>query len=122
MQDNSEPTTTWTPPKKKFNRLDEFRSIIDDADDLTMMKACQTLLRDKMAIFDIEENLEKLNKALYADTERKFFSFFIEGLSSAEIQALTDKCSGKVKMLEKKAEAQSVIDAGNKSDVPQEQK
>lgn len=123
MSDNSaEVGPVWTPPKKKFNRLDEFRSVIDDVDDLELLLVCQALLRDKMEIFDSEEKLAKLQEQLYADQKRNFFSFFVEGLDSAEIQALAGKCSGKVKILEKKAEAQNAIDAANKSDVPAEQK
>jgi DNA-directed RNA polymerase specialized sigma24 family protein len=90
--------------KKAFNRFEEVRSIIDSSDDLDMMKACQGLLRDTIKINDLEETLEKARAALYEEQKRRFFSFLVEGLPPLEIAALADKCSGRVKVLEKRAE------------------
>lgn len=90
--------------KKQFNRFEEVRSIIDSSDDLEMMKSCQGLLRDIIKINDLEETLEKARAALYEEQKRRFFSFFVEGLPPLEIAALADKCSGRVKVLEKRAE------------------
>jgi DNA-directed RNA polymerase specialized sigma24 family protein len=87
---------------KQFNRFEEVRSIIDSSDDLEMMKSCQGLLRDIIKINDLEETLEKARAALYEEQKRRFFSFFVEGLPPLEIAALADKCSGRVKVLEKK--------------------
>jgi DNA-directed RNA polymerase specialized sigma24 family protein len=69
-----------------------------------MMKSCQGLLRDIIKINDLEETLEKSRAALYEEQKRRFFSFFVEGLPPLEIAALADKCSGRVKVLEKRAE------------------
>jgi DNA-directed RNA polymerase specialized sigma24 family protein len=92
--------------KKPFNRFEEVRSIIESSNDIEMMKACQGLLRDTIKINDLEETLEKARAALYEEHKRRFFSFFIDGLPPLEIAALADKCSGRVKILEKKAEAE----------------
>jgi len=89
---------------KQFNRFEEVRSIIDSSDDVEMMKSCQGLLRDIIKINDLEETLEKSRAALYEEQKRRFFSFFVEGLPPLEIAALADKCSGRVKVLEKRAE------------------
>jgi len=89
---------------KQFNRFEEVRSVIDNSDDVEMMKACQGLLRDIIKINDLEETLEKARAALYEEQKRRFFSFFVEGLPPLEIAALADKCSGRVKVLEKRAE------------------
>lgn len=89
---------------KQFNRFEEFRSVIESSDDIDMMKACQGLLRDTIKINDMEEMLEKARAALYEEKKRQFFSFFAEGLPPLEIAALADKCSGRVKILEKRAE------------------
>jgi DNA-directed RNA polymerase specialized sigma24 family protein len=89
---------------KQFNRFEEVRSIIDNSDDVEMMKSCQGLLRDIIKINDLEETLEKARAALYEEQKRRFFSFFVEGLPPLEIAALADKCSGRVKVLEKRAE------------------
>ena len=89
---------------KKFNRFEEFRSVIDSSEDLDMMKACQGLLRDMIKINDLEETLEKARAALYEEQKRRFFSFFAEGMEPLEIAALADKCSGRVKVLENKLE------------------
>lgn len=107
---------------KPLNRFENFRSVIDASQDLDLMKSCQGLLRDTIAMNDMIEQLEKLRANLYADKNRMFFSFFVEDLPPMEIAALADKCSGKVKILEKKAEEQAAKDALNKSDVPQETK
>jgi hypothetical protein len=93
--------------KKSFNRFEEVRSIIDSSDDMEMMKACQGLLRDIIKINDLEETLEKARAALYEEQKRRFFSFFVEGLPPLEIAALADKCSGRVKILEKRTEKES---------------
>jgi DNA-directed RNA polymerase specialized sigma24 family protein len=89
---------------KPFNRFEEVRSIIDASDDIDLMKACQGLLRDTIKINDMEEMLEKARVALYEEKKRQFFSFFVDGLPPLEIAALADKCSGRVKILEKRAE------------------
>lgn len=89
---------------KPFNRFEEVRSVIDSSDDIDLMKACQGLLRDTIKINDMEEMLEKARAALYEEKKRQFFSFFVEGLPPLEIAALADKCSGRVKILEKRAE------------------
>lgn len=118
MSDKAAPMSHgWTPPKKKFSRIDEFRSVLEETDDLELAKACQGLLRDKMEIANMTEMIEKLEKNLYTEPKRNFFSFFVEGLSPDEILALADKCGGRVKILEKKAEKQAEVDAANKSDV-----
>ena len=95
---------------KQFNRFEEVRSIIDNSDDVEMMKACQGLLRDIIKINDLEETLEKARAALYEEQKRRFFSFFVEGLPPLEIAALADKCSGRVKVLEKRAEKEEKKD------------
>lgn len=122
MSDKSQPSTVWTMPKKKFSRLEEVRSVIEDTDDLELMLACQGLLRDKMEISNMAETMKKLEDGLYTESKRNFFSFFVEGMDPNEISALADKCGGRVKILEKKAAKQAEIDAANKSDVPQEPK
>ena len=93
--------------KKEFNRFEEVRRIIEASDDLEMAKACQGLLRDIIRINDLEENLEKAREALYEESKRKFYSFFVDGLPPLEIAALADKCSGRVKILEKKVEKEA---------------
>lgn len=95
---------------KQFNRFEEVRSIIDNSDDVEMMKSCQGLLRDIIKINDLEETLEKARAALYEEQKRRFFSFFVEGLPPLEIAALADKCSGRVKVLEKRAEKEEKRD------------
>jgi len=95
---------------KQFNRFEEVRSIIDNSDDVEMMKACQGLLRDIIKINDLEETLEKARAALYEEHKRRFFSFFVEGLPPLEIAALADKCSGRVKVLERRAEKEEKKD------------
>jgi DNA-directed RNA polymerase specialized sigma24 family protein len=95
---------------KQFNRFEEVRSIIDNSDDVEMMKSCQGLLRDIIKINDLEETLEKARAALYEEQKRRFFSFFVEGLPPLEIAALADKCSGRVKVLEKRAEKEEKKD------------
>ena len=92
---------------KPFNRFEEARSVIDSSDDTELMKACQGLLRDMIKINDLEESLEKARAALYEEQKRRFFSFFLEGLPPLEIAALADKCSGRVKVLEKRAELEA---------------
>lgn len=92
---------------KPFNRFEEVRSVIDSSDDIDLMKACQGLLRDTIKINDMEEMLEKARAALYEEKKRQFFSFFVEGLPPLEIAALADKCSGRVKILEKRAEKEN---------------
>lgn len=92
---------------KPFNRFEEFRSVIDSSDDIDLMKACQGLLRDTIKINDMEEMLEKARVALYEEKKRQFFSFFVEGLPPLEVAALADKCSGRVKILEKRAEKEN---------------
>ncbi len=106
--------------KKEFNRFEEVRSIIDAAKDIDMTKALQGLLRDLIKINDLEENLEKFRAGLYDDKKRGFYSFFVEGLAPAEICALADKCSGRVKILEKKAatEAERVAELAAKNGTP----
>jgi DNA-directed RNA polymerase specialized sigma24 family protein len=102
---------------KQFNRFEEVRSIIDSSNDLEMMKACQGLLRDLIRINDLEETLEKARAALYEEHKRKFFSFFIDGLPPMEVASLADKCSGRVKILEKRADAEK---AASESSKPQQ--
>lgn len=97
--------------KKPFNRFEEFRSIIESSDDTDLMKVCQGLLRDVIKINDMEELLEKARAALYEEKKRQFFSFFVEGLPPLEVAALADKCSGRVKILEKRDEKQKEKEA-----------
>ena len=92
---------------KPFSRFEEVRSVIDSSDDIDLMKACQGLLRDTIKINDMEEMLEKARAALYEEKKRQFFSFFVEGLPPLAIAALADKCSGRVKILEKRAEKEN---------------
>ena len=96
---------------KPFNRFEEFRSIIESSDDTDLMKVCQGLLRDVIKINDMEEMLEKARLALYEEKKRQFFSFFVDGLPPLEIAALADKCSGRVKILEKRDEKQKEKEA-----------
>jgi hypothetical protein len=96
---------------KPFNRFEEFRSIIESSDDTELMKVCQGLLRDVIKINDMEELLEKARAALYEEKKRQFFSFFVEGLPPLEVAALADKCSGRVKILEKRDEKQKEKEA-----------
>ena len=60
----------------------------------------------------MEETLEKSREALYLEKKREFFSFFLDGLPIAELAALADKITGRVKILEKKL--QKDIEASGK--------
>jgi hypothetical protein len=93
-------------PNKPINRFEEVRKIIDSSNDPEMLKSCQGLLRDLIKINDMEELLERARASLYPENEksRQFYSFFIEGLPPLEVSALADKCSGRMKILEKRAE------------------
>lgn len=93
-------------PSKPMNRFEEVRKIIDSSNDPEMLKSCQGLLRDLIKINDMEELLERARASLYPqdDKARQFYSFFIEGLPPLEVSALADKCSGRMKILEKRAE------------------
>lgn len=93
--------------QKQFNRFESFRQVIDTTDDLEMMKVCQGLLRDLIAINDMQENLDKMKSALYEEQKRAFYSFFVEDLPPVEVAALADKVTGRVKVLERKAEREA---------------
>lgn len=93
--------------QKEFNRFESFRQVIDTTNDLDMMKACQGLLRDLITINDMQENLDKLKKSLYDEQKRAFYSFFVEDLPPIEVATLADKVTGRVKVLERKAEKEA---------------
>lgn len=90
--------------KKEFNRFESFRQVIDTTDDIEMMKSCQGLLRDLIAINDMQENLERMKNSLYDDKRRAFYSFFVDDLPPIEVATLADKVTGRVKVLERRAE------------------
>lgn len=92
--------------QKPFNRFLDFRSIIESTNDREMMESCLGLLRDLMEIEAIKESLKKKEDSLYDDVKRSFYAFFLEGLSPEEISQLADKCSGRVKILQKKEQAE----------------
>ena len=93
--------------QKQFNRFESFRKVIDTTDDLEMMKICQGLLRDIITINDMQENLDKMKGALYEEQKRAFYSFFVDDLPPVEVAALADKVTGRVKVLERKAEKEA---------------
>lgn len=88
----------------KFDRFEEFRSIIDSTEDKEMMNNCLALLRDLIKINDLEQTIENIRNDLYKDTKRHIFSFFVEGLSAEKIASLADKTSGRIKFLSAKEE------------------
>lgn len=93
--------------QKPFNRFEGFRQVIDTTDDVEMMKACQGLLRDIITINDMQENIEKLKNSLYDEKKRAFYSFFVDDLPPVEVAALADKVTGRVKVLERRAEREA---------------
>jgi len=88
--------------EKQLNRYIQFREIIEQTQDHDMMATCLQLLRDMMELNTLREQVEKKEEDLYKDPKRSFYHFFLEGLSPEEISQLTDKCSGRSKILDKK--------------------
>jgi hypothetical protein len=92
-----------TPPKKA-NRFIQFREIIESSDNSELMESCLSLLRIMIEISDMKEKISEKEKKMEEDAKMSFFKFFLEGLPDAEVSQLADKCSGRLKILQKRDE------------------
>ena len=64
-----------------MSKLNEFREMIDKADDISVLESGQELLRDMMAIADLKRRLEELESNL-TDGGKAIFYFFAESFCS----------------------------------------
>ena len=81
-----------------MSKLNEFREMIDKADDISVLESGQELLRDMMAIADLRRRLEELESNL-TDGGKAIFYFFAEELDEDEIVFAAERISGRIKRL-----------------------
>ena len=81
-----------------MSKLNEFREMIDKADDISVLESGQELLRDMMAIADLKRRLEELESNL-TDGGKAIFYFFAEELDEDEIVFAAERISGRIKRL-----------------------
>ena len=85
-----------------MSKLNEFREMIDKADDISVLESGQELLRDMMAIADLKRRLEELESNL-TDGGKAIFYFFAEELDEDEIVFAAERISGRIKRLGRSA-------------------
>jgi hypothetical protein len=82
-------------------RLEEFREMIDSCDDQSVLESGQTLLREMIAIYELERKLKSLNDSL-TDGGKAIFYFFAEELDEDEVVFAAERISGRLKRIERK--------------------
>ena len=81
-------------------RLNDFREMIDKADDKAVLESGQTLLREMMEIASLKRRLLGLEEGL-TDGGKAIFYFFAEELDEDEIVFAAERITGRIRRLEK---------------------
>ena len=81
-------------------RLEDFRDMINNVDDLKVLESGQILLREMIQINELRLKLEALESGL-TDGGKAIFYFFAEELDEDEIVFAAERISGKIKRLQR---------------------
>ena len=86
-----------------MSKLNEFREMIDKADDIKVLESGQELLRDMMTLSNLKSKIEELESNLTSGGKAIFY-FFAEELDEDEIVFAAERISGRIKRLSRNAE------------------
>jgi len=86
-----------------MSKLDEFRTMIDKADDPKVLEAGQELLRDMINLVALKQKVAEIEEGL-TDGGKAIFYFFAEELDEDEIVFAAERISGRIKRLDRAAE------------------
>jgi hypothetical protein len=89
-----------------MNKLDEFRTMIDETDDPKVLESGQDLLRDMINLSALKQKVIEIEAGL-TDGGKAIFYFFAEELDEDEIVFAAERISGRIKRLDRKAAKES---------------
>jgi hypothetical protein len=84
------------------SKLDEFRTMIDKADDSKVLEAGQELLRDMINLSALRQKVVEIEEGL-TDGGKAIFYFFAEELDEDEVVFAAERISGRIKRLDRMA-------------------
>ena len=93
------------------NKLADFKTLVNDIDNIELLEVGQGLLRDMMKINSLKQELERLESGL-TEGGRAMFYFFAMSLDEEELPYMTEKMVGRVNRLslkEKRAQNKASI-------------
>lgn len=82
-----------------MSKLNEFREMIDKIDDLSVLRSGQELLRDMMALRELKDKVEEIERGL-TDGGKAIFYFFAEELDEDEVVFAAERISGRIKRVD----------------------
>ena len=82
-----------------MSKLNEFREMIDEIDDLSVLRSGQELLRDMMALRELKDKVEEIERGL-TDGGKAIFYFFAEELDEDEVVFAAERISGRIKRVD----------------------
>tara|TARA_B100001027_G_C16258961_1_gene328422 strand:+ start:1602 stop:1877 length:276 start_codon:yes stop_codon:yes gene_type:complete len=82
-----------------MSKLNEFREMIDEIDDLSVLRSGQELLRDMMALRELKHKVEEIEQGL-TDGGKAIFYFFAEELDEDEVVFAAERISGRIKRVD----------------------
>ena len=91
-----------------MNRLNEFRDMIDNMDDIDALRAGKALLNDLMEIHKINQRKRDIEENLLSDGKAMFY-FFAEELDEDELVFAAERMSGRIKRVERKIEDEKKV-------------
>jgi len=83
-----------------MSKLDEFRTMIDKADDPKVLEAGQELLRDMINLSALKQKVAEIEAGL-TDGGKAIFYFFAEELDEDEVVFAAERISGRIKRLDR---------------------
>jgi len=83
-----------------MDRLEDFRQMIDKIDDIELLEAGQSLLRDMITLNDLRNKADKLEASM-TDGQKAIFFFFADALDSDEVIYAAERISGRKRRLER---------------------
>ena len=87
-----------------MSKLNEFREMIDKADDIKVLESGQELLRDMIFLSDLKRKVEELESNLTSGGKAIFY-FFAEELDEDEVVFAAERISGRIKRLSRNVES-----------------
>jgi hypothetical protein len=91
-----------------MDNLQDFRDMVNDIDDPSLLESGQSLLRELMEINSLKETLKKLESGL-TDGQKAVFYFFAENLSEDELPFAAERLTGRLKRVRRSIDSKSAL-------------
>lgn len=83
-----------------MDKLEDFRKMIDDIDDTSLLEAGLSLTRDMIKFHQMKKELQRIEDS-FTDGQKAIFYFFADALDEDEIVFAAERISGRIKRLER---------------------